>query len=257
MAESQKMSDFDIITQVLDTQFIPLLDPGNAIATADVIRTNRAQQCKYTTTSVPTLTNVKEALDYLLYKGPVVNLSISNPSGTQLLGTVINSVTLNWTITSGNSIQSQVLNNGIGTVTPSLRSYTQSSLNLSADTTYALTVNDGTSSVTASSSILFRNLYYIGTPNQTPTTSTAVRAIASSYTSSRSTSFTSNPSGNYICFAYPSRFGDAVVNVNGLLNTAFTKQTISVINAANYSENYNVYTSNTLQQGSGIILSIT
>ncbi len=261
MASSKKTSEFDLIDVVTDDEVVPLLSsgPSNKIAYAGEVRKNKSTQCSYTNTQFPPFANVKDALDYLLYTAPPLSLSFSVPSSTTiLLGTTITTITLNWTLPSTTTLVSQSFNQSIGSISPSLRALTINGLSLTSDISYTLTVNDGTSSVSASAGLVFRNLYYIGTPSSPPTNSTQVRALsAGTYANGRQTSFISNPLGNYICFAYPSRFGEATINVNGLLNTAFTLQTIAVTNAAAFTENYYVYTSNTVQGGSNIQLTLT
>lgn len=260
MASSKKTSEFDLVDLVTDEEIVPLLSegPSNKIAYAGEVRKNRSTQCSYGNTQFPDFENVKDALDYLLYSAPPLSLSFSVPSSTTiLLGTTITTITLNWTLPSNVTLVSQSFNQGIGSVSPSLRTLTRSSLSLTSDTTYTLTVNDGISSVSASAGLIFRNLYYVGTPSSPPTDSAEVRALsAGTYAGGRQTSFTSNPLGNHICFAYPARFGAAAINVNGLLNTAFTLQTIEVTNGADFTEDYYVHTSNTIQNGSGINLQI-
>lgn len=261
MAISKKTSEFDLIDVVTDEEVVPLLSTGplNKIAYAGEVRKNKSTQCSYTNTQFSNFANVKDALDYLLYAAPPLSLYFSVPSTTTLLlGTTVSTITLNWTLPSTTTLVSQSFNQSIGSVSPSLRTLTRNSLSLTSDISYTLTVNDGTSSVSASAGLAFRNLYYVGTPSSPPSNSTQVRAIdTGTYTNGRQRSFTSDPLGNYICFAYPSRFGQATINVNGLLNTAFTLQTISLTNAASFTENYYVYTSNTVQGGSGIQLTLT
>jgi hypothetical protein len=259
MTESKKMSEFNALDIVLDSHTIPVLDdgPSNTIATADSIRRNRAAQCSYLNGAFPEFENVKDALDYLLYTPLSANLTITSPNPTTiLLGTTVESVSLSWTIEGGYSLTSQILNQGIGSISTDLRSYTQSNANLTQDTTYTLSVQDELSSDSGSASILFRNLYYIGGLSQPSSNQADIRALPSSFASGRNRSFVSNPAGNFICFAYPLRFGLASINVNGLLNTAFSIQTLSITNSAGFSENYYVYTSNTIQFGTGINITV-
>ncbi|MFA5035130.1 MAG: hypothetical protein WC500_05070, partial [Candidatus Margulisiibacteriota bacterium] len=69
----------------------------------------------------PTYPNVEAALDYLLYVNPSIT-SFTNTVNQVEIGTTVASTTLNWTINK--SVTSESLNQGIGFITPSLRTYT-------------------------------------------------------------------------------------------------------------------------------------
>lgn len=261
MSESKKISEFSRLGDPIDTDTIPVVRSGvdNKISYVGDIRKNRSNQCSYVNPKFSSFENVQDVLDYLLYSASFLSLSITDPSSTTLLlGTTVTTLTFTWSLTPNVTLIGQAINQGVGDISPTLRAFTLNSLSLTSDIDYTLSADDGVSVVSSTAGLRFRNLYYVGTPSAVPTTSSAVRAISSGvFAEGRSRIFTSNPAGNYICFAYPSRFGESNISVNGLSSTAFGRATISVTNAAGYTEDYYVYTSFTLQQGTGIAVSIT
>jgi hypothetical protein len=59
-----------------------------------------------------------------------------------------------------------------------------------------------------------------------------------------------NAGGNYLVFAFPSSWGTPTFVVNGLINTAFTKvRSNPFVNASGGSTSYQVWVSNTAQNG--------
>ena len=58
-----------------------------------------------------------------------------------------------------------------------------------------------------------------------------------------------NADGNYLIFAMPTNFGTPSFITNGLVNTAFTSQTLNFINSqpGAYAASYSVWYSNTPQ----------
>ena len=193
-----------------------------------------------------TTNTVADALNILLYITPVVNLS--NNIGTVELGTIISNLTLTWTLNK--SVISQSINNGIGSISTALRTLSLSSLNITSDTTYTITVNDGKNSVNSSSSILFRNRRFWGTSSTATPDSNLINLINYELSGTRSQTRTFNPNNEYIYFGWPSRFGTPTFIVGGLTNSAWEKTTISYTNSKGYTENYDIYRSTFLQNGS-------
>lgn len=215
--------------------------------------TTIANGISYTTPSDPTVTNVQEALDKVFYVTPSVTMTSNH--ATQEKGVTVTNLILSWSINK--SIVSQSINQGIGSLDPSLRSHSLSGLTLTTNTSYMITVNDGKTPATSTATVSFMQKRYWGTSALTSLADGDIIALSSEFSSSRAQSRTMNGNGEYIYFAYPSSFGAATFTVNGLLSTAWTLVTRSFINASGYSESYNIYRSNTVQNGTGISIVIS
>lgn len=99
------------------------------------------------------------------------------------------------------------------------------------------------------------SVYYGCTTGNTPT-SDQIKALTSVDTNVRQMAFTLNASNQYLCIAYPTRYGVANIYTNGFYNTAWDSTTAAISNAAGYSEAYYVLTSSYVQNGSSINIEI-
>ncbi|MFA5187682.1 MAG: hypothetical protein WC551_14470, partial [Patescibacteria group bacterium] len=195
----------------------------------------------------PTYPNVEAALDYLLYVNPSIT-SFTNTVNQVEIGTTVASTTLNWTINK--SVTSESLNQGIGFITPSLRTYTHVD-SYTTDRTYTLTVNDGTNNTSASTSVYFRYKRYYGTNASATLNDGQIISLTGELSTSRvQTRNGITPSNEYIYIVYPAAWGTATFTVNGLLNTDWTLTVQSHTNSSGYTANYNVYRTNNLLTGS-------
>jgi hypothetical protein len=208
-----------------------------------------ASQITYHNPSYPT---VEAALDQLLYVAPLVTLT---GGSTFEIGQTINSVALNWTINK--NIISQSINQGIGSLDPSLRTFTHSAQTITTDRTYTITVNDGTNSATSSSSVLFRNKRFWGTSTLTSLTDAQIKALSSEFATSFTQSRTFDcTGGKYFYFAFPASFGTPSFKVGGLAFSDMTLVTRAFVNASGFSSSYNIYRVTNLQSGSAIAVDV-
>lgn len=212
----------------------------------------------YNNTGYPLLDNVKKTLDNILnkiyYVTPVIS-SFTNNINMVEKGSTINAINLSWSINK--PITSISLNQGIGTLSVSAANHSLTGLNLTTDTTYTLTISDGTTNLNASTSVLFRQKRYWGTNANVTLTNAEVLALSSEFSTTRTQSKTINGNGQYIYFAWPTTFGTPNFKVNGLVNNAWIKDTISFTNASGFVEIYDVYRSQYSQNGTGIVVDIT
>lgn len=215
----------------------------------------------YTNAPYPSIATVNDALNQLLYIPMQINSfapTTSTPAltgNTLEMGKTLTAITFGWTLNK--SATTQVMNPGSISISNSATSYNFTGRSDTTNVTFSLTADDGTSytghSATSSYLVQFLNRYFYGTSSVSTLNNSQVLALANNpFATSRALSTTINGGGNYLVFAYPSRFGTATFTVNGLLNTAFTLTVQSVTNASSFSENYNIYVSNTVQNGSGI-----
>lgn len=200
----------------------------------------------------PNYKTVKDALDYLLYVPVQIN-SFTNTVNTVEIGSTVSAVTLNWNLNK--TVKSQTLSGGIGGIPVGTTSRSLSSLSLTSDTSWTLTVADEKNTVSRSTSVLFRNKRYWGTSVNTSLTNTDILAMSSEFASDYNMSKTLNASGGkYMYFAVPSSFGldTSKFKVGGLANSDWTKTTINFKNASGYTTSYDVFRSGNIQTGNAI-----
>ena len=193
-----------------------------------------------------TFTNVQQALDSLLYLSPAIT-SFTNDKELVEKGSTVTSVKFNWgynkTMVTAN------ISNGIGDVI-GMTELILLMQNITTNQNYTLTANDGTANVTKSTAIKFLNKRYWGTSAEANLNAVDILTLSGSELSeSRLMTQTINGAGKYMYFAYPSSFGAAEFIVNGLTNTAFSFVVRSFTNSKGFTENYNVYRTNTIQNG--------
>ena len=112
--------------------------------------------------------------------------------------------------------------------------------NVTSGKTYTLSVSDGKSSSTKSTSVVFANRVYFGAA----TDLTTVTQLNSALSSSAARTITVDAgTGKYVVYAIPSRLGNVSFFVSGFEGgfEAPVEQTIT--NASGYSETYKVYRS--------------
>ena len=183
-----------------------------------------------------------------LYVAPIIQ-SFGNNQNIVEQGSVVTSTLLTWTL-GGGAITSQSIDNGIGSIVDLTQRSTNQVSSYTLNRTYNLTITDGVTPVTASTSIAFESQIYFGVSGNTSLTDAQIIALGSSqFATTRNLSFSPSPSAQYIYVAYPAAFGAATFFVNGLLNTDWTLVTRSFVNASSYGSSYNIYRNNSLLTG--------
>lgn len=141
--------------------------------------------------------------------------TFTNNSGSHEFGETENDFTLTWTYNrNSDNPTSQSINNGIGSLTTSLRSYNVTSAGLTTTTTYTITADgDDGNDTTLSTTINFYWKRYYGVSTGDVLTGADVMSVLASqgaeFGTSRadSESFTSGATPTYYYFAYPSAWG--------------------------------------------------
>lgn len=190
---------------------------------------------------------VSDRIAALEYFNPAVS-SISNTVGTVEIGTTITALTMNWSLNK--TVTSQSFDQGIGSINAALRTLALSSLSLTSDKTYTLTVSDGSHSANGSTSVLFRHRRRWGTsatatPNSALIDALAGNEFATNFAQSRSMS----PSAAYLYFAWPAAWGTPSFTVNGLPVTGWVQTTISYTNPSGNTTSFDVWRSQYPQTG--------
>lgn len=216
-----------------------------------------AEQVSYDNSGYPSLSNVKLALDELLYVSPVVSLDITGvvttedgsvSSGSVPKGHTVEEIHTAWTINKDVTEQTiETISGQGGLLSTEVRDFDYTGLSITADTSVEIEVGDGTEIDTDTAYVRFTLGKYYGIssssePNESTIKSgTEVNSIDTS--SSRTLSSTTIAGGgDYIYYAYPSAWGSVDLTVNGFA-TVWNETTVSVDNEEGNTENYRVYTS--------------
>lgn len=226
---------------------------GKLDAKSNTVHGHAATEISYTN---PTYTTVAAALNQLLYVAPG-SPSVSG-GGTYETGQTITSVVLNWTIALGSAaLTSQSIDNGIGSISPALRTYTHSGQSITANRTYTVSITDGTTPRTGSTTVSFSRYRHWGasTIPLASFTSANILALGSSeFSTSHSKSTTYDcTGGRYPTFAFVSTAGLlTATTVGGLSFSDYSYRTISHTNASGSVTNYYVYQFNNIQTGAAV-----
>lgn len=187
--------------------------------------------------------------------GGVTTIALSSFSATLTggsnveIGSSVASVNLSWSYTD--TIIAQVLT-GTGVVVPALSDRAQTVTGpFTTDHTWGIngTKTGGAEHGIASTTLAFLHKRYWGVSSVAVALSSAeVIALASNgLVSSFAGSYGFTPTAQYLWMAWPTAFGTPTFYVNGLLNTAWTKFTITFTNASGNVSSYDLYRSNFLQ----------
>ncbi len=207
-----------------------------------------AQDIAYTNDQYPTMHTLQDAMDKLLYIEPSVSIS---GGGNYEIGSTRATTTLTWSWNK--AIQSQSLNQGIGSLDPALRTYTYANP-ISADTTFTITGTDGTTQKSASTSVNFLPKRYWGVSAKTSLTDEEIIALSSELSTSRVQTRTFDCSGGkYFYFAIKTSYCNGIAfKVGGLSFSDMIVSTRQFTNASGYTDSYNIYRVNNIQTGSAI-----
>jgi hypothetical protein len=187
-----------------------------------------------------------------LYETPVASLS---GGSTNEIGASLTNINLTWTYNK--TEVSQSINQGLGAQAIGNRAVVDPAT-ITANTTYTLTIDDGTTEITSNTSVSFKNKSHWGTSALTSLSSAQILTLADkAFSTNKNLSFSIDGVGEYIYVSYPASYGIATFNVNGLLNTAWTLAVVSHTNAEGHVENYNVYRTNTVQNGTDILVEVS
>ena len=196
----------------------------------------------------PLYPNVKAALDELLYVPTTVSLS---GGGLYEVGRLITSVNLSWSINK--SIVYQSIDNGIGTIDPSLRTYNQTGQSITSNRPYTITVNDGKNNSTSTTTVAFQYKRYFGVTSSTTISDAEILTLSKEFSTSRVMNKTFNCSGGkYFWIIYPSSFGLATFKVGGLSFSDMILETRNITNDVGAVVPVNIYRVNNIQTGASI-----
>jgi len=190
----------------------------------------------------------------------------SNPSSLQiccpsifLAGQTVTTLSVAWDIIQDNGTVFSLTDNPTipaNTVVPPTPPtfYTYTNLNLNIGNTpnfkrYTLTYGNQYITKSLFFDLVFRNRRFWGVSSNPNLNMASIAflfaGVGSDLENSRIQSNLLEPSAEYVYIAYPERFGDGVLNVNGF-NVTWNKSIATYLNSAGFQENYIIYRSNNL-----------
>lgn len=201
---------------------------------------------------------VQDALDKILY--PYIAPACSLSGGNNREFGSSNAVTLSWSATKNSNPIISIIVNGIPIVPTgnSQSGVAGATATQDINTTFYMSVSDGTSTPTSNTTVTWLNKRYWGR-HATFTLPTNMQILALSgagvgtgnelSTTRLQTRNGIDGAGQYLVFAWPTSFGTPQFKVNGLFTTAWTKigNAITFTNAFSYVNTYDVWISNTPQ----------
>lgn len=216
-----------------------------------------------------------------LFSRVAPTVSFTNSVNTVEIGSQIISVSLGWSISPTNTpVASQTLTASQGTTSGASATNTRSATAFipgpigfpnapfTNDTTWTLTVNDGTglpgATVTNSTSIAFRHYLSWGIASTTSLSNSQIQNLHTNtpagagreFRTGKGKSVSISGNGQYIYFAYPASFGAASFIVNNAPNTAWISNTVTYTNSSGNSSQFLIYRSTDVQFGTSIPITI-
>ncbi len=212
---------------------------------ADVIYTNNGQ------------TDVEGALDALFYVAPDITV-FTNTVGNVEKGSTVNTVTLNWTLNKPDVISQTVTGTNISpTVVPIAdRTVSLTSLALTTNGTWTLTIDDGTNTDADTTSVNFYNKVHFGAAVIPGSIDSAfILTLTGELRADRLKNFTVTPGASqYIWFAIPVAYGAATFTVGGFEGGFEAPVVVSHTNDSGSTEDYNVYRSTNSNLGNTTVI---
>ena len=182
-------------------------------------------------------TTVKDTLDSLLYEAINITSFTSNVEPVQEIGTNINSITLTWKLSQ--PATEQFIND-----VPVTGSSFTFDTPFNSNKSFTLKVNDGTTIKSKTIDIKFMNNIYYGVSSSTTYNSSFIESLTKELRQATEMNFRVNAGKDeYICFAYPSHYGEAVFSVGGFEGGFREVAKFYYTNESGYNEQYTVYCS--------------
>lgn len=213
-----------------------------------------ANDVVYTNPEDPSVANVEDALNKLLYT-EIKCTSFSNDVNTVEKGVTISAVNLVWALSKTPKAQSMTLPSGDVPLTVADRTLLVNGVTYTSDTSFTLHYEDDRMQKTQSTGINFRHKRYYGVSDMENIDDAGIIGLSTNeFSTSKVLHASIDGLGKYLYFAFPASFGDVKFKVNGLQNTAWTVTTRDFVNASGWTESYNIYRSNTIQNGDDILI---
>ncbi|MEA5404508.1 hypothetical protein VB776_16365 [Arcicella sp. DC2W] len=192
-----------------------------------------------------------EALEYIL----IQVLTFTNNVNVVQKGSTVSSITFGFTFNK--TPVSISINNGIGSITPTSETSKTATVNITANTTFTISANDGQNTATRTTSIRFDNRMFFGSsPNTTLTNSEILDLQNSVLVNARQRTVTLAGNAEHPVIAYPKSLGLPTFIMAGLENTDWTITEQNVTNSDSFTEAFYICVMNTIQNSSSIAITI-
>ena len=192
---------------------------------------------------------LQKSVDDLKY-APIDITNFSHTAGTNEMGSVVNALTLNWTLNK-NPVSQTVNGESLGV---EVRSKKLTGLNMSANRTFSMSATDERGATdSASTTVSFQNGVYYGAGENPETLDSAFVLALNNKVLTPSKSRTIDimaGDGQHIWYALPKRLGACKFTVGGFEGGFVLAATIDFTNSKGYTEAYYVYRS--VQTGLGV-----
>jgi hypothetical protein len=173
-----------------------------------------------------------------LYAAPTITSFVNDVTSAET-GATITANALTWVL-AGGTITSQSIAPYIGALAIATRT-TNLVQSFTTNRTYTLTVTDGTTTNTASTSVTFYSKAYWGASVETSLNDAQIIALSSEFSTTRVRTKSIATTDSYIYFAYPAAWGAATFTVDGFSDEGWTLVTRAFVNASGASVSYNIY----------------
>ncbi|WOI54295.1 DUF2793 domain-containing protein [Parvularcula sp. LCG005] len=193
------------------------------------------------------------------YVAPTVNVTIQG--GAQASGASVSTLTINWTISGGNAVDTIRVRAASGAwVTKASTDRTHTFTGpYTEDTVFEVEVTDidngiaGGTTVTDTATLSFGQRIYYGPSAETSLTSTQINALASEFSADNDKTVTYDcTGGRYPYIAVPVAFGSPRAFANGFEVSDLTVATVSHTTAEGRTEDYYVARYNQIQNGASV-----
>ena len=236
----------EVVIPTIDTKLDEVLGGSNL---SDLIDNKIDNSLDYSNPASPTITDFKSALDYLLYFDLSITFTCTEKT-TLEIGSVVNSVTFNWSYNKNilsQSFNGTGLENDVRTLT-----YNEP---FTTNKDFKITASDERKSFSKVISFGFRYGRYWGVSSKEALdTSEDLLAINKELSTGRGKTFTANASdGEYIYYCYPMSWGVGTFSVGGFTGGFELVNNLIFTNEKGHSSTYYIYRSTNHSLGNTVV----
>lgn len=236
----------EVVIPTIDTKLDEVLGGSNL---SDLIDNKIDNSLDYSNPASPTIIDFKSALDYLLYFDLSITFTCTEKT-TLEIGSVVNSVTFNWSYNKNilsQSFNGTGLENDVRTLT-----YNEP---FTTNKDFKITASDERKSFSKVISFGFRYGRYWGVSSkETLDTSEDLLAINKELSTGRGKTFTANASdGEYIYYCYPMAWGVGTFSVGGFTGGFELVNNLIFTNEKGHSSTYYIYRSTNHSLGNTVV----
>ena len=237
---AKKLNNIENAIYMCDTRINSVMDDNDFI---------NIEKVSYSNPSDTSISNVKDALDKLLYFDLAISLS-SNIASTLEKGRVVDNVTFNWTYNK--EVVTQKFNGVL--LDNSVRSYNYTTP-FNSNKTFTLNANDGNKDFSRNIGFSFLNGRYWGVSNASEYNSDFIKTLSKELSSSRNKTFTVNcGEGQHIFYCIPTSFGTPTFTVGGFSGGFSKVSTIQYSNIHGHVESYDIWKSTNSNLGNTTVV---